>query len=223
MALKHLSLSVLPSKSYPMCLRMKERANVTGVTIVSTFIECIQTNLFFRSPCAILLTGPTMSAKCTLTRQIVENRTTLFKPAPKRIVHARSVWRMDFTTLQSNNIKFVRGLETIMQDDGFLNPKTPTLIILDDRTNEICDNKKATALFTRDLHHRNVTVLFLSKTLFKQGRWRRDIALNCQYIILYWNLHVASSKSSTWIDSRVSHTWKQLIMNALRSRVVTFW
>lgn len=48
---------------------------------------------------------------------------------------------------------------------------------------ENCNNKKAAALFARDVHHRNVPALFLSQDVFKRGEVMQDIKLDRQYII----------------------------------------
>ena len=40
---------------------------------------------------------------------------------------------------------------------------------------ELSGDKKASTLFTKDMHHKNVTVIFVVQNLFKQGRSMRDI------------------------------------------------
>ena len=40
-------------------------------------------------------------------------------------------------------------------------------------------------LFTREMHHKNITVFFLVQNLYKQGKSMRDVALNCQVLILF--------------------------------------
>ena len=50
---------------------------------------------------------------------------------------------------------------------------------------ELSADKKASTPFTKDMHHKNVTVTFVVKNLFKQGKSMRDIALNCQVIVLF--------------------------------------
>ncbi|XP_055342017.1 uncharacterized protein LOC129590691 isoform X2 [Paramacrobiotus metropolitanus] len=60
-----------------------------------------------------------------------------------------------------------------------------TLLILDDLMEEIASATKASALFTRDVHHKNVSVVFISQNLFKQGKNMRDISLNSQYMVVF--------------------------------------
>ena len=42
---------------------------------------------------------------------------------------------------------------------------------------ELANDKKTGARFTRDMHHNNVAVFFIVQNLFKQGSSMRDIAL----------------------------------------------
>ena len=50
---------------------------------------------------------------------------------------------------------------------------------------ELSADKKASTLCTEDMHHKNATVIFVVQNLFKQGKSMRDIALNCQAIVLF--------------------------------------
>ena len=49
------------------------------------------------------------------------------------------------------------------------------------------DSKQIAKLFTQEIHHQNLTVIFLVQNLFYHGRERRTISLNAHYIILYKN------------------------------------
>ena len=53
-------------------------------------------------------------------------------------------------------------------------------------TDAKCD-QKISDLFTKGNHHRNISVIYLTKNLFPHGKACRDIALNTQYIVLFNN------------------------------------
>ena len=61
----------------------------------------------------------------------------------------------------------------------------PSILVLDDLMEELCNSKELSTLFTREMHHKNTTVLFLLQNLYKQGKSMRDVALNCQLLILF--------------------------------------
>lgn len=97
---------------------------------------------------------------------------------------AYSVWQKDFATANIHNVEYIRGIGEFLEDDGFFYPNTPTLLVFDDVLDEVCESNKAAASFTKDVHHKNDTVLCFLQNLFKHGRVIRDTTLNSQYIIL---------------------------------------
>jgi hypothetical protein len=62
----------------------------------------------------------------------------------------------------------------------------PALIILDDLFTEV-HSKQVWTLFTKGLHHRNISVLLITQNLFLQGTYCRDISLNTKYLVLFKN------------------------------------
>ena len=66
------------------------------------------------------------------------------------------------------------------QDERFL-------IILDDLLTEVY-SEDVCVLFTRGSHHRNISVILITQTLFHQGRNCRDISLNAKYLVLFKNV-----------------------------------
>ena len=42
-------------------------------------------------------------------------------------------------------------------------------------------------LFSRESHHRNITLILILQNLFHQGKYCRDISLNTHYFILFKN------------------------------------
>lgn len=70
--------------------------------------------------------------------------------------------------------------------DSFENVTNNTLIVLDDLmtsayTKSICD------LFTKGSHHKNISVILITQNIFHQGKYCRDISLNCKYMVLFKN------------------------------------
>jgi hypothetical protein len=44
-------------------------------------------------------------------------------------------------------------------------------------------------LFTKGSHNRNISVILITKNLFHQGKFCRDISLNAKYIVVSKNVH----------------------------------
>ena len=73
--------------------------------------------------------------------------------------------------------------------DTFDNLSHDTLIVLDDLmtsayTKAVCE------LFTKGSHHRNLSVILITQNVFHQGKFCRDISLNCKYLVLFKNLKI---------------------------------
>jgi len=64
---------------------------------------------------------------------------------------------------------------------------SPCLVILDDLLNDVY-TKQVCDLFTKDSHHRNISVILIIQILFHQGRFCRDISLNAKYLVLLKNV-----------------------------------
>ena len=52
---------------------------------------------------------------------------------------------------------------------------------------EAANSKAVETLFTRDAHHKNLSVCLLNQNLFYQGKYCRTIALNAHVIVLFRN------------------------------------
>jgi hypothetical protein len=147
-------------------------------------MEIVRENLRFRCPAGIHIVGPTMSGKSTLTRRLLNNRDELFIKPFDRVVYAYGVLQDNFKEI-TGNIEFIHGISAMLEDENFFDSNENNLLVIDDLMDEIADSRRASALFTRGIHHKNVTVIFLYQNLYKQGKAMRDITLNSQYFLLF--------------------------------------
>ena len=145
-------------------------------------MERIRANIRFQCPFGALVCGPSMSGKSTLMFDMLNDPDLVFDPVPQRVVYVYGAWQDAFDKYEK--IEFVSSLDKVLEEDYF-NSKLNNVLILDDMMEEIVNNPKASRLFTKYIHHKNISVFFLVQNLFRQGKAMRDIALNCQYIILF--------------------------------------
>ena len=54
---------------------------------------------------------------------------------------------------------FVCGLKTVLDDD-FFDHEVNNIMIVDDDMDDIADNEATAALFSRGIHHRNISVIY---------------------------------------------------------------
>lgn len=86
----------------------------------------------------------------------------------------------DITTL-AENVKISQEVP-----DSFECIINDSLIVLDDLmtsayTKAVCE------LFTKGSHHKNISVILITQNVFHQGKYCRDISLNCKYLVLFKN------------------------------------
>lgn len=64
---------------------------------------------------------------------------------------------------------------------------TRNLLIADDRMNDASNNLELHTLFTKYVHHRSLSCMYLVQNLFMQGKASRTISLNTNYTVLFKN------------------------------------
>lgn len=74
-----------------------------------------------------------------------------------------------------------------MCDDVLLPPEKNNLLIIDDLMNDACNNIEVQNVFTKYVHHRNLSCIYLVQNLFIQGKSSRTISLNTNYLVLFKN------------------------------------
>lgn len=60
-------------------------------------------------------------------------------------------------------------------------------MVLDDLMDEGSNDKRILDLFTKDSHHRKITVIYMTQDMFPIGKFSRTISRNAHYIIAFKN------------------------------------
>ena len=60
-----------------------------------------------------------------------------------------------------------------------------SLIVVDDNMMEAVESDMVSKLFTRKVHHLNVSVVLITQNLFPQGKHGRNIRLNTMYFVIF--------------------------------------
>ena len=69
----------------------------------------------------------------------------------------------------------------------YLNESINNLVIFDDLMAECIKSEAVLNLFTVGSHHRNTGVFFITESIFSKGKYSRDISLNANYLIIFFN------------------------------------
>lgn len=146
------------------------------------FIHFSSIMIKFSCPSTIILSGCTCSGKSTFVQKMLDNL-DIFTVPPKKIFYFYGVYSPQYRDRE--NVEYIQGLPDDFKEYSNINEHR--LIVLDDLQAEAASSKAVESLFTRDAHHKNLSVCLLNQNLFYQGKFCRTIALNAHVIILFKN------------------------------------
>ena len=140
-----------------------------------------------RQPSSVIIAGPSGSGKSDLVEQWLRYL-NVFQVKPKTMVYAYDRWQPRFERMQKEDgIRFHRGLPDSSHLTKWFGPTRGGVLVLDDLMEEGGQDKRVLDLFTKDSHHRNITVLYLTQDLFPPGKFSKTINRNVHYIVTFKN------------------------------------
>ena len=110
----------------------------------------------------------------------------MFNKPVNKIYYFYSVWQDLFNENTSDKIQYIKKIP----DEKFINEISDghhKILIIDDLQISALNNDFIANLFTRESHHRNLSIFLILQNLFHQGKYARDISLNTHYFILFRN------------------------------------
>ena len=120
--------------------------------------------------------------KTFMCREIIKASATLIHPPPQRILYCYSEWQSLYDDMPEI-VEFHQGInEDLLSRDNLKNQQI--LLIIDD-LNEDANGTLISAIFTRMSHHRFISVIYLTNSLFSNQRNYRLLASNTQYYGLF--------------------------------------
>lgn len=163
-----------------------------------------------RHPSSVIIAGQSGSGKSQLTENLLREK-TLFQVPPKKIVYCYDRWQPRFDRMKTKDkIQFYEGIPDPTHLDKWFKPTKGGLLVLDDLMAEGSDDKRVLDLFTKDSHHRNITVLYLTQDLFPPGKFSKTISHNAHYIIAF-----KSPRDQTGIRNLLLQAYPQRWRHAL--------
>jgi hypothetical protein len=111
----------------------------------------------------------------------------MFEQPVARVLYCYAVWNDSFNQIERKpDVQFHQFLPSHDVLQEFIsNDKKHLVIVIDDLMEEAINSSEAQALFVRESHHKNITVIYITQNIFCKGKFSRTIALNCHYYILF--------------------------------------
>ena len=138
----------------------------------------------FQNPTTIILAGATGCGKTTWLKKLLEKQDEMFKEPPQKVLYFYGVWQPMFEEMENAGVEFIKGLPPADLENT---TGQPLLVVLDDLQEQATKSDSVESLFTKGSHHQNMTVIYLTQNLFRQGKNARNIGLNAHYFVLFKN------------------------------------
>ena len=130
----------------------------------------------FQAPFLSVFSGCTSCGKSVLAAKIIKNRSTVINGIFDDIFWYYSIWQPLYDTLK-DDVTFIKGVPEEIPNN--------TLIVVDDLILDPGVGKRLASVFTRESHHRNISLIFITQNIFHKDPFFRLINLNCQYLIIF--------------------------------------
>jgi len=134
-----------------------------------------------RHPLTAIVAGPTSGGKTAWVLKLVQNASEMIDPPPSRIHYCYKEYQPIFDNYPS--VIFHEGLSQMT--DSVFDGSQPTMLIIDDLMSKT--NQLVADIFTKILHHRDISVVSMTQNVFDKNKYARTISLNTHYLVLFKN------------------------------------
>ena len=142
----------------------------------------------FRTPSSLLVAGPSGCGKTSFVTRLLEDPSHYFRPAPTALHYCYGAWQEGFERLKPWGVHLHEGIPTTEELEKWFDRRGESgLLVLDDLMAEGGGDKRVLDLFTKESHHRNITVLYLCQDLFPPGKYAKTISRNAHYVVAFKN------------------------------------
>lgn len=132
-----------------------------------------------KHPFSSIVAGPSMAGKTHWVFNVLANRKVMIEPFPEKVYFCYKEYQKSYDTLV--DVELHQGLIQI----DLLDTSKRNLIIFDDLMTEL--NVDMVDLFTKFVHHRNLSAVFITQNIFHKSPHLRTMNLNASYLVLFKN------------------------------------
>lgn len=141
-------------------------------------------DLRLKTPFTSTVSGPTGCGKTVFVRELIKNAETAFDEPPVKIYYCHGAWQKAFEEPLSPILEYREGLINVREEIPL--DFQHRWLIIDDLMQEAAGSTTLDSLFTRDSHHMNLSVTYITQNLFQKQT--RTVNLNAQYMWFFRTL-----------------------------------
>ena len=141
-------------------------------------------------PFSILLSAPSQSGKSHWILKLIENCRSKITPPIDKIIYVNATVTADLKELLLRHspvpVRLTNDITHVVGD-----PRSNTLVIVDDLMDNDEVRKEVERMFIKRVHHDNLSVAYLVQNLYHGGKEHRTVSLNANYLWLGTNRRAA--------------------------------
>ena len=141
----------------------------------------------FKTPTSVLIVGPSGCGKTVFVTKLLRNAHLYFENSIPNIHYCYGIWQNRYSQMKKFGVQFHQGIPTAEDLSKMFDKTKGGYLVLDDLMAEGGNDQRMSDLFTKDSHHRNITVLYLCQDMFPPGKYAKTISRNAHYIIAFQN------------------------------------
>ena len=136
----------------------------------------------FRAPFTLICSGATGSGKSKWVQRLIEHKDFLISPRIENTLYCYGIINSSLLEMKREGVEIFKGFLSEEKIKSYKN----LLLILDDLMSDIDKAKPfLDSLFSRISHHNNVSVIFITQSLFHKDL--RLLRANTHYLVLLRN------------------------------------
>ena len=137
-----------------------------------------------------MVVGPSSYGKTAYVEKLMRERSRLFTPPYNPVVYCYGANQPNFNLKEGKKkqgIHFHEGIPDTELLEKWYKKTMGGVLILDDLMCEGSDDHRVLDLFTRESHHRGITIVFMTQDMFPKGKHAKTISRNAHYIVAFKN------------------------------------
>lgn len=132
-----------------------------------------------KHPCSWTIAGCSQAGKTFYLKEILKNVDSIFNTQFDKIIIYYSEDQPSYYEMKQRDSRV-----DLIPASEIQQPPYNSLLIFDDQMNENMKDKSFSDLFTKGIHHKNVSAIVLTQNLFPKGHFARDVRLSTHYVTI---------------------------------------
>ncbi len=144
-------------------------------------MQKVEVDIRLKHPFSMIVAAPSQSGKSHWVMKLIENIDQMSTVPPERIVWAYSEFQPGYSRLaHTPKVELIEGVPdpSDLRDD-----KRPKLVVLDDLQDECSKTPLLGTLFSRGVHHWNLSVIHVVQNAFYSNM--RNARINANYMVYF--------------------------------------